>query len=101
MKTCEACGKEVQGGVVMGPVLICRQCEPDIRAKVDELRADGLAVHVGHIARAYFRKNHNGGDYLLRDIPKEMWQEIKHRAVDEGCSLRDIVLAALYSYIKK
>jgi hypothetical protein len=40
------------------------------------------------------------GDYLLRDVPEDLWQKAKHRAVDDGDSLRDLVLKALHSYLK-
>lgn len=34
-------------------------------------------------------------DYLLRDIPADLWQSAKHVAVDRGVSLRDLLLGAL------
>ena len=41
----------------------------------------------------------SGGNYILRNIPEELWTKVKHRAVDDGDSLRDIVLKALNKYI--
>lgn len=84
----------------MGGALICRQCDPDVRAEMDRLRNQGKPVNVMHIAKALFRGTNGGGNYLLRDVPEDLWQKAKHRAVDDGDSLRDLVLKALYSYLK-
>lgn len=83
----------------MGGATICSQCDPDIRAEMDRLRAEGKPVNVMHIARQRFREEYSAGNYLLRDIPKDLWTRSKHRAVDDGDSLRDIVLKALDSYL--
>jgi len=37
--------------------------------------------------------------YLLRNIPGPLWIRAKHRAVDEGTSLRGLILAALRGYL--
>ena len=99
-KICEACGTPTNSGIVMGGAFICRHCEPDIRAEIDRLREEGKPVHVGHIARAYFRQTNSAGSYLLRDIPRSLWDRAKHKAVDEGVSLRDLVLEAIREYLK-
>lgn len=39
--------------------------------------------------------------YLLRDIPEDLWTAAKHRAVDEGISLRKMILEALRAYLAK
>jgi len=39
-------------------------------------------------------------NYLLRDIPLELWQKAKHVAVDRGVSLRDLILAGLRKEIE-
>ena len=41
------------------------------------------------------------GNYLLRDIPAELWTAAKHRAVDEGLNLRGLILKALQEYLMK
>lgn len=38
--------------------------------------------------------------YLLRNIPTALWDRAKHRAVDEGISLRELLLQALKSYLQ-
>ena len=99
MKTCEACGTQTKTGIVIGGSLICRRCEPDIKAEIERLREAGKPVHAGHIARKIFRETHSAGNYLLRDIPKKLWTSAKHRAVDENISLRDLVLNAIRAYL--
>ena len=37
-------------------------------------------------------------NYLLRDIPPELWRAVKHKAVDAGTSMRAVVFAALAAY---
>lgn len=100
MNTCAACGKKTAAMIGMGGVLICRECEPDITMEVNKLRDQGKSVNIAHIARAMFREQHSSGNYLLRDIPEELWNQVKHRAVDDGVSLRDLVLSALHNYLK-
>ena len=100
MKICAACGKPAKAMIGMGGVLICRDCDPDIKTEMEKLRAKGKPVNVGHIAKKIFRKTYDAGKYLLRDIPDDLWQKAKHRAVDDGDSLRDLVLKALITYLK-
>lgn len=38
-------------------------------------------------------------DYLLRNIPDELWRRAKHQAVDEKISLRDLILRAIRDYL--
>ena len=37
--------------------------------------------------------------YLLRDIPAGLWGAAKRKAIDEGMSLRELILAALRQYL--
>ena len=97
---CAACGKQVTGGVSMGGTLLCRQCEPEISAEIQTLRSQGKPVNVGHVAHRIYKETHSGGNYLFRDVPENLWQKAKHRAVDDGDSLRELVLKALHAYLK-
>lgn len=97
---CEACGKPVVGGVSIGGTLLCLPCAEDVRTEIDRLRAEGKPVNAMGIARKIFRETHSAGGYLLRDIPEELWNQAKHKAVDEGLSLRDLLLKALREYLK-
>lgn len=99
MKKCEACGttKNIFGS--LGGVMLCKEHHADISAEVEKIRAEGKQVNVMGIARRMFREQYSTGDYILRDIPKELWDGAKHRAIDEGVSLREIVLNAVQAYL--
>lgn len=99
MKLCDACGNP-KASIGMGGAILCRDCEPDIRVEMDALRQAGKPVNVLHIAKRIFRETHDAGNYLLRDIPDDLWVKAKHRAVDDGSSLRDLVLKAIHTYLK-
>jgi len=96
---CQACGKKVAGGTSIGGTILCRTCAVDVQQEIDNLRAAGKPVNAGHIARRLFKAEHSAGNYLLRDIPEELWMAAKHRAVDDGDSLRDLVIKSLYKYL--
>lgn len=40
-------------------------------------------------------------NYILRDIPKPLWDKAKHKIVDEDITLRDLVLKSLEHYLAK
>lgn len=99
-RRCDACGRTGGAMVGMGGALICRQCDPDVRAEMDRLRAEGKPVNVMHIARRIYRETNCGGDYLLRDIPADLRAKADQKAADEGVSLRDLILSAIERYTK-
>jgi len=99
-KLCDACGSP-KAFLGVGSASLCRSCEPEIRIEMDRLRAGGKPVNVMHIARRIFKETHSGGNYLLRDVPAELWQQAEHKAVDQGMSMRDLLLAALIKYLTK
>lgn len=98
MKLCDACGSP-KAMIGMGGAMLCRSCEPDVRIEMDQLRAAGKPVNVLHIAKRMYRDTNSAGSYLLRDIPQDLWDKAKHRTVDDGCSLRDLLLKALHTYL--
>ena len=100
MSFCQACGKPLKGGISIGGTLLDRECAEDVKAEIDKLRAAGKPVKTLQIARRIFRETHSAGNYLLRDVPEELWGRAKHRAVDDGDSLRDLILKALIAYLK-
>ena len=100
MELCDACGKPLKGGIDMGGAMLCRDCEPGIRMEMEALRAAGKPVNVLHIAKRIYRETHDAGNYLLRDIPEDLWTKAKHRAIDDGDSLRDLILKSLHEYLK-
>lgn len=101
MRTCDACGKPLKGGISMGGALLCRICEPDVSAEIDRLRTEGKPVSAIAIARKIFRETHSAGNYLLRDIPDELWTAAKHKAIDKGMDLRELILDAIREYVGK
>ena len=102
MKLCDACGKPLRGGGIgMGGAMLCRDCEPAVRTEMEALRAAGKPVNVLHIAKRIYHETHDGGNYLFRDIPEDLWIRAKHRAIDDGDSLRDLLLKSLYEYLNK
>lgn len=100
MRKCEACGttKNVAGS--LGGVILCKAHLADIDAEVAALRAEGKQVNVMGIARRMFREQYSTGNYILRDIPAELWDRAKQRAFDDGVSLRELILDAIEKYIK-
>jgi hypothetical protein len=100
MKKCEACGttKNISGS--LGGVLLCKEHFADISAEVDKLRSEGTQVNVMGIARRMFREQFSTGDYILRDIPKKLWDEAKHTAIEDGISLRELILEALQKHLR-
>ena len=99
MAQCDACGRTKGSMIGMGGATICRQCDPDVQAEMDRLRSEGKPVNVMHIARKMYRETNQTGSYLLRDIPDDLWKKAQHRAVDDGDSLRDLVLKAIRAYV--
>lgn len=99
MKHCEACGTTKNIGGSLGGVMLCKEHYADISAMAEELHAQGKPVDVTLIARKMFREQYSTSGYLLRDIPSELWDRAKHRAIDEGVSLRELILVALESYL--
>jgi hypothetical protein len=82
----------------MGGASLCRTCAADLKPEIQRLHAESKPVNVLSMARKIFRETNNKA-YLLRDIPEELWTRAKHRAVDDGMSLRDLIFAALESYL--
>jgi len=101
MKTCDACGKPLKGGISMGGALVCLKCEPDILAEINRLQTEGKPVSAIAIARKMFRETYSAGNYLLRDIPEDLWNQAKHKAIDKGMDLRELILDAIREYISK
>jgi len=96
---CDACGKHTVSVTGVGRATLCRTCLPDVMAEIERCREAGQPTDALTIARRIFRETHSAGSYLLRDIPAELWTAAKHRAVDEGLSLRELLLKALQEYL--
>jgi hypothetical protein len=100
MKKCEACGttKNINGS--LGGVLLCKEHFADISAQVEQMHAEGKQVNVMGIARRIYREANDTGNYILRDVPAELMNAAKHKAIDEGISLRELIMDALRQYLK-
>ena len=99
MRQCEACGTTQNLGGSLGGVLLCRGHMADIQAEVEALRADGKQVNVMGIARRMYRETNGANTYLLRDIPDNLTVSAKRRALEQGISLRELILDALRAYL--
>ncbi len=99
MRICDACGKQIRSGTGVGRAILCRACLPHVLAEVERLKEEGKPTDALTVARQIFRETHSAGAYLLRDIPEQLWTAAKHRAVDEGLSLRELILKALQEYL--
>jgi len=42
---------------------------------------------------------HEKRNYLLRDIPEEIWTPAKHLAIDKGISFRELILLSIKVYL--
>ena len=99
MRRCDACGSVPKGAISIGGAYLCRTCAVDVRTKIDALRAAGQPTDTRKIAREIFRAENSIEGYILRDIPIDLWDRAKHRAIDEGKSLREMLLTALEAYL--
>jgi hypothetical protein len=96
---CEACGTTQNIGGILGGVTLCKPHYANIQVEVQELRAQGKQVNIAGIARKMYREQHSTSNYILRDVPSNLWNKAKHKAIDDGVSLREIVLIALEKYL--
>lgn len=99
MKPCDACGttKNIHGS--LGGAMLCKAHYYDISAEVDKLRAEGKQVNVMGIARRMYRDAYDTGNYILRDVPAELLNDAKRKALETGISLRELIMDALRQYI--
>jgi len=82
----------------MGGTMVCRDCQPIVREAMETSRRETGQVDVARICRKIYMETYSGGNYLFRDIPAELKARAEHRAIDEGCSLREIILRSLEQY---
>lgn len=99
MRQCEACGTTQNLGGSLGGVLLCKTHMADIMAAVDVLREQGQQVNVMGMARRMYRESNGANTYLLRDVPDDLITAAKHKALDQGISLRELILDALRAYL--
>lgn len=99
-KACDACG--IQGAnCIIGGAVLCRKCAEDVICEIDKARAEGKLVNALGIARAIFRETYSAGNYLLRDIPKDLMDEVRNESHKQGISMRDWILDAMRAKLSK
>lgn len=101
MRKCEACGTTKNLGPSLGGVLLCNAHYHDILAQVEQIRAEGKQVNVAGMARQMFREQYSTGNYIFRDVPKELWDNVKRIAFDKGISIRELLLVATQEYVDR
>jgi hypothetical protein len=74
---------------------VCDKCGEAFRTQYAGMIDGEGILNAGHIARRMFREKHRQGDYLLRDIPKVIWQATKQGAAKQGVTVREYILLAL------
>lgn len=100
MKICDACGSPTKSEIGMGGAWICRKCDPDVQAEIKRLHGEGKPVNVSHIAKRLFREMHGTPGVLqIRDIPPDLRKQMDQACLDQECTLRELVLKAMYQYI--
>ncbi len=99
-RQCAACGTTKNLGPSLGGVLLCRDHYQDISTQVEQFRAEGKQVNVAGIARQMFREQYSTGNYILRDIPKELWDDAKSKAFEQGISLRELIFLSVQQYLR-
>jgi len=101
MKLCEACGKPHNGNLYIGNAKLCESCIDDVEREVKKLRDAGKPVNSVQVARTIFRESYCSGNYLLRDIPQDLWKRAWHRVVDDDSCIRELIILALEKYLKE
>ena len=79
--------------------MLCRSCAVAVRAELDAGHAAGKSVNAMGIAKRMYRDNNDTSDCKIRDMPRDLWDQAKHRAISDGISLRDLVILALSKYL--
>ena len=97
MAKCDVCGE--LASVSIGGAALCRLHSADVQAEVDALRSQGRQVNALGIARRMYREANDASNYMLRDLPAEMMREMKQYALDNGGSVRDVILVAVAQFL--
>lgn len=97
MAKCDVCGEMAL--VSIGGASLCRPHSADVQAEIDDLRTQGKQVNALGIARKMYREQNDTNNYMLRDLPAEMMREMKQYALDNGGSVRDVILVAVAQFL--
>ncbi len=55
-------------------------------------------VHAPHLSSPALTRTARSGIYLVRDVPRDLQQSARARAVRDGTTLRAVLLHALHEY---
>lgn len=97
MAKCDVCGE--LASVSIGGAVLCRPHSADVQAEIDLIRSQGKQVNALGIARKMYREQNDTNDYMLRDLPAEIMREMKQYALDNGGSVRDVILVAVSQFL--
>lgn len=100
---CESCGK-IAICAPIGGAQICEACAPAFRDALAAARSGGAwgrARDPHFVARDMLRQAGGTTQLMLRDVPKPVMMALKQRALDEGTTVRELVLAAVERYLTK
>lgn len=92
-KTCDACGRELRGGISIGGTILCRNCAPEVESEIQAVRSAGKPVSAARIA-AKMRKA-TLHEYILRDIPPELWERVQAVSARRGQTAKDFILDSI------
>ena len=99
---CDACGTLIRGiKIGRGRIIVCRNCDKEIRQITKEREKKKLPINQSHIAKQMYLLKNICKDHLIRDIPESLWKMIKKKSLQESCPLRNIFIKALYNYCGK
>jgi hypothetical protein len=93
LKTCDACGQEIKGGISIGGTILCRTCAPMVEAEIEAVRAAGKPVSAARIAAKMRSETYHS--YIIRDIPPELWERVQAEAARRRQSAKDFILDAI------
>lgn len=92
-RTCDACNGDLKGGISLGGTLLCRRCAPLVEAEIETLRSAGKPVSAPRIA-ARMRQG-DLTDYLIRNIPADLWQRFQGAAARRNMTARELLMEAI------
>jgi len=102
-RICAACGRYVETKPI-GKAQVCADCAERVNALIKATREDGAPVNVAHVAKRLFvqrRLVHSGKPSIfVQDIPGELAGLLADRAAKMQMSEREIILSALWEYLK-
>mgnify|MGYP001218270022 CR=1 FL=1 len=88
MVRCDACGYRKERTIKYGKAVVCYDCRPKVEEAINTNFTKRLMV-IG-VARDLLRKD--GTSYVIKDIPKSLFQRFRSKAVRKGVTVRDSIL---------